>query len=70
MTHGLSVEVIIPDYVMEHAVISIGERYTPYVDGEKLSLAEALKYAFLDPMGVAELTRLGVTWNVETTGRN
>lgn len=70
MAHGLSVEVIVPVEVGEDAVISIGERYSPYDDGEALSLGEALQYAFLDPGGVADLARLGITWNVETTGRN
>jgi hypothetical protein len=70
MTHGLSVEVIIPVEVTDDVVISIGERYSPFDDGEPVSLGEALQYAFLDPGGVADLSRLGVTWNVETTGRN
>lgn len=69
MSFGLSVVVTIPSSVEESAVISIGERYDPTnEDAEPMGIGEAVQFAFMKPGGVADLARLGVTWEVYEVG--
>lgn len=69
MSFGLSVVVSIPATVEVSEVVAIGERYTSTpVDEEPMGAGEALQFAFLEPGGVADLARLGVTWEVYETG--
>jgi len=76
MSFGLSVVVKVPSEVDRSAVISIGERYDatdysdvpPEVRDEPMDVGEALQIAFTEPGGVADLARLGVTWEVYETG--
>jgi len=69
MSFGLSVVVSIPTTVDVSEVVAIGERYTSVsVDEEPMGAGEALQFAFTEPGGVADLARLGVTWEVYETG--
>lgn len=69
MSFGLSVVVNIPATVDQDAVTEIGARFVDTsVDEEPMQLGEALQFAFTDPSGVADLARLGITWDVYETG--
>lgn len=69
MSFGLSVVVTIPPDVEQSAVVSIGERFDPTSeDIEPMDVGEAVQFAFTDPAGIADLARLGVTWEVYETG--
>lgn len=69
MSFGLSVVVNIPSTVDKSEVVAIGERFTStQVDEEPMDAGEALQFAFTDPSGVADLARLGITWEVYETG--
>jgi hypothetical protein len=69
MSFGLSVVVNIPPAVDVSEVVAIGERFTSVPAGdEPMDAGEALQFAFLDPSGVADLARLGITWEVYETG--
>lgn len=69
MSFGLSVVVNIPPAIDVSAVVAIGERYTAVsAEEEPMGAGEALQFAFTEPGGVADLARLGVTWEVYETG--
>lgn len=69
MSFGLSVVVSIPSNVERSVLAAIGERFAPAPLGdEEMESGEALQFAFTDPQGVADLARLGVTWEVYETG--
>ena len=67
---GLSVEVIIPDWVDVASVIAVGQGCYPYGIVGDMDVAEAIQWAFSDATGVAALAAMGVTWIGMTVGGN
>ena len=65
---GLSIEVVIPDWVDIASIIAIGQGCYPYGIVGDMDVAEAIQWAFSDASGVAALAAIGVTWIGMTVG--
>ena len=68
MTHGVSIELEIPQTVDPSSVIAIGASVCPVETDEEMSLAEALEWAFSSSVGVMQLALLGCKWSTAHTG--
>lgn len=65
---GLSIEVMIPEWVDISSVIAVGMQCYPYGIVGDMDLPEAIQWAFSDATGVAALSAMGVTWIGMTVG--
>lgn len=69
MEVGMSLLITIPDELDRVALLDLGIRACPYEEVSGMDAHEAIKWAMYSLDGMRELHGLGITWEVEETGR-